>query len=163
MRKTPLLNFLYSLILVAVTALWCSYFSNWAMENFYGYLRLPDLTPPNYVFPIAWTIIYTLMIISFDFILNSEFSQKTKICINLYIANLLLQVLWSYIFFYNGWFLLGFAVIVILDFVVIVMIEQFHYINKTAAYLLIPYLVWISYATYLNWGIADLNGPSYIF
>ena len=163
MIKKSVLNFIYSLILVTLTALWCGYFNKVGMENFYSYINLPTLTPPDIVFPIVWTILYALMIISFYIIININDREKTKFTIQLFVTNCILQIIWSFLFFYNAYFMVGFAVIVLLDFVVIMMIEYFYKLNKISGILLIPYLLWLLFATYLNWAITDLNGAVYIF
>ena len=163
MAKKYVLNFIYSLILVTVTALWCGYYNKAGMENFYSYINLPSLTPPNIVFPIVWVILYALMVISFFIIINIEDRGKTKFAIQLFVANCIFQIIWSFVFFYNAYFMVGFAVIVLLDFIIIMMIEYFYKLSKIAGILLVPYLLWLLFATYLNWAITDLNGAVYIF
>lgn len=163
MPRHPLLNFAYSLILVVITALWCSWFTRVGMENFYSYIKLPAFTPPDYVFPVAWTIIYVLLILSFDKILNLGSGKHVQLAAQLFVGNLILQILWCFVFFYNAYFLVGFAVLVLLVFMAIVLTEKFYDLQKSAGILLIPYVAWLAFAAYLNWGIADLNGAVYPF
>lgn len=163
MPRHLVFNFLYSLFLVTVTAAMCSRFNLYAMENYYEYIHKPALTPPDYIFPIAWTIIYVMMIISFDFILNLAPPKLITFASMLFIGNLLLHILWSYIFFFNGYFLIGFAVLVVLDFLALGLVERFYRLHKIAGLMLLPYLAWLLFATYLNWQIVNLNGENYIF
>lgn len=160
MFEKPLYNFLYSLISVLLTAVVCSYFNRIGMQNFYSEINLSVLTPPNIVFPIVWTLLYAILVISFDLVLNHGDKQKIRPAAQAFILNLFLQALWTFVFFYNAYFLVGFAILVVLDFVVAAMIKMFYDVNKTAGLLLIPYMLWLLFATYLNWAVADLNGAT---
>ena len=64
-------------------------------------------------------------------------------------------------FFYNAYFLVGFAMLVVLDFVTAATMKMFYDVNKTAGLLLIPYMLWLLFATYLNWAVVDLNGATF--
>ena len=163
MFEKPLYNFLYSLISVLLTAVVCSYFNRIGMQNFYSEINLSVLTPPNIVFPIVWTLLYAILVISFDLVLNHADKQKVRPAAQAFILNLFLQALWTFVFFYNAYFLVGFAILVVLDFVVAAMIKMFYDVNKTAGLLLTPYMLWLLFATYLNWAVADLNGATFIF
>lgn len=159
----PLYNFLYSLILVLITAFLCSYFNHFGMQNFYSQLNLSVLTPPNVVFPIVWTLLYASLVISFDMVLNHTDINKIRSAAQVFTLNLFLQVLWTFVFFYYAYFLVGFAVLVALDLVTVAMMKIFYNINKKAGFLLIPYMLWLLFATYLNWAVVDLNGATFIF
>lgn len=163
MFEKPLYNFLYSLILVLVTAAVCSYFNNFGMQNFYSQINLSVLTPPNMVFPIVWGFLYVILVISFDMVLNHGEKQKIRLAAQVFTLNLFLQTVWTYIFFYNAYFLLGFAVLAVMDFVTLVMIKIFYAIDKKAGLILIPYIIWLLFATYLNWAVTDLNGAIFYF
>lgn len=163
MFEKPFYNFLYSLILVLATAAICSYFNRIGMRNFYSELNLSVLTPPNVVFPIVWTLLYALLVITFDIVLNHTDMTKIRPAAQVFTLNLFLQVLWTFVFFYYAYFLVGFAVLVLLDFVTAVMMKIFYDINKRAGLLLIPYLLWLLFATYLNWAVVNLNGATFIF
>ena len=107
MFEKPLYNFLYSLILVLITAAICSYFNRIGMQNFYSELNLSTLTPPNVVFPIVWTLLYAILVISFDMVLNRADKQKIRPAAQAFTLNLFLQALWTFVFFYNAYFLVG--------------------------------------------------------
>jgi len=163
MFEKPLYNFLYSLILVLITAFVCSYFNHFGMQNFYSQINLSALTPPNIVFPIVWTFLYATLVIAFDLVLNHEEKQKIRPAAQVFTLNLFLQAVWTYVFFYNAYFLVGFAVLVVLDFVTMAMIKIFYAMDKKAGILLIPYMLWLLFATYLNWAVVNLNGDTFVF
>lgn len=163
MFGNKLLNFLYAFLSVAVTAGLCGYLNDFGLSTFYQKIDLPLFTPPNNVFPIVWGILYTLLIISTTLVLNSEETPKVKSILQIFWLNMLFQIIWTYLFFYCGMFLAGFFAIILLDFITLWLIDAYHKIQKTASYLLIPYLLWLIFATYLNWGIIDLNGTAYVF
>ena len=160
MFQKSLYNFLLSLLLVIFTAVWCSYFNSFAMNGFYEQIQRSALTPPGYVFSIVWTLLYALMVISLDILLNMK-PEKSKHAVNFFLVNLLLQILWSFAFFYNGYFLIGLIILLMLDIVAAIQIEITYKLNKTAGLLLFPFGAWILFATYLNWIIYHLNGASY--
>lgn len=118
----------------------------------YNSLVQPPLSPPSIVFPIVWTILYVLMGISYYLLKNS--SKKEKI---IYFVQLGVNALWSLFFFIGKFYLFSFIWIILLDVLVIFMIGIFYHNNKASAYLQIPYLIWILFATYLNLGIYILN------
>ncbi len=115
-------------------------------------LSTPKLTPPNWVFPIAWTIIYTLMAISLYIIWN-----KCNKIPKIYLVQLIVNALWTIVFFGFQLRLLAFLIIILLIVLVSSMIIMFFLINKKAGYLNLPYLFWIIFAAYLNLGIYLLN------
>lgn len=118
-------------------------------------LQRPPLTPPGVLFPIVWTILYTLMGISTGILeVNKEFDGSTK---SIYYAQLFVNALWSIIFFTLKLRLFAFIWVILLDVLVLLMIMNFYRKNKTAGLLQIPYLVWVLFATYLNLGIYLLN------
>lgn len=119
----------------------------------YDTLVKPALSPPSIFFPIAWTIIYTLMGISY-FIVRKTLTTKEKL---LYYIQLAVNALWSIIFFVNEMYFLSIVWIVLLDVLVIIMIRIFIKENKISGILQIPYLLWILFATYLTIGIYILN------
>ena len=122
MFQKPFYNFLYSLFLVLLTFGFCSYFNSVGMESFYADINLSNLTPPDMVFPFVWTILYALLIFAFDVVLNSKNKEQIRPAATLFTLNLFLQVLWTFVFFYNANFFGGFIVLVILDLVIIFMI-----------------------------------------
>ena len=126
--------------------------------NTFNTLIKPSLSPPGWLFPVVWTILYTLMGISAYLIARStaEPIDKAK-ALAIYTYQLAVNFLWSIFFFNFEWYLFSFIWIILLWALVFLMIRAFYKINRTAAYLNIPYLIWITFAAYLNFGIWWLN------
>ena len=121
----------------------------------YNNLIKPTLSPPAIVFPIVWTIIYLLIGISYT--LLKEKGKVPKETKQLYYTQLIFNYLWTFIFFVFELRLLSVLWIIILDVLVIVMTYQFYKQNKLSGILLIPYVLWLLFATYLNISIYFLN------
>ena len=118
----------------------------------------PPLSPPAFLFPIVWTILYILMGISAYLIIKSDanLEEKTK-ALKIYIYQLIVNFLWPIFFFNLKWYFFSFLWILLLWVLIIVMIREFSRISKTAGYLLVPYLLWVTFATYLTFAIWVLN------
>jgi len=118
-------------------------------------LKQPPLAPPSILFPIVWTILYLLIGISYYLYKKNTYTNKTEIII--YYTQLLVNALWSIIFFTLK--LRFFSIIWILALIILIytLITLFNQKYKPSAYLLIPYLIWCIFATYLNIGIYLLN------
>lgn len=116
----------------------------------------PALTPPMIVFPIVWTILYILMGFSTYLVYNSESKSKTTAFV-IYGLQLAVNFLWTCLFFGAKNYLGALAAIVALLVLIIAMIFSFYKINKKSAYFQIPYLVWVSFATYLNYMVYLMN------
>ncbi len=119
--------------------------------NIYGSLNKPDLAPPAVVFPIAWSILYVLMGISLYMNRNNKRNMVT------FFIQLMLNYLWVFIFFGMQSWLGGFIVIILLDVMILYTILEFYKENKLSAYMMIPYLLWCVFASYLNFQIFLLN------
>lgn len=151
-------NAIYSFILVFITSLISKYFTDKGLDSFYDTLITPDVTPDGKYFGMAWGIIYFLLFLSFFLILSSKKTdEQSKDAHALFISQLFLQILWCFSFFYMEQLWASSIVIVVLDMVVALMLHTFFYINKWAFILLLPYLAWILFATYLNIFIIFLN------
>jgi len=152
--------FLISFFSVVLTALLGSLFTTRNMVSWYDKLNLPSLVPPSIVFPIAWNILFLLMIISFYMILKKDskkFLHLRKQIITLFSLQLVFNVLWVVLFFEFNWILISLLEIVLLEVMIIYLIIKTYKLNKTAAYLLIPYVIWIAFASILNLLIFLLN------
>ena len=124
--------------------------------NEFNMLNKPPLTPPATIFPVVWIILYILMGISAYLVYtsNSEYRQKA---LNIYIVQLFFNFIWSIIFFGLELRLLAFIWLIVLWILIINMIYVFKKVNPVAAYLQIPYLLWVTFAGYLNYMIYLLN------
>ena len=147
MRKA--LNIIVPILICFLVGMTASYFQADAIQTWYPTLNKPSLTPPNIAFPIAWSIIYLLMGTSIGLILNSNIINKRKISL-LFILQLLFNFSWSFSFFYLQNPLLGLINILILDILVVFYILRSYKVFKASSYLFLPYLIWITFATYLN-------------
>lgn len=122
----------------------------------YATLNQPPLSPPGFLFPIIWTILYILMGISSYIIYSSDSPEKSS-ALRLYGIQLFFNFCWSIIFFRFNLYLFAFIWLIALVVLIILMIWQFYKISPKAAYLQIPYLVWCLFAGYLNLAIFLLN------
>ena len=120
--------------------------------DIYQNINRPKLAPPGYIFPIVWTILYVLMGISSYLIHRSNHKNKETALI-IYYCQVLINFSWPIFFFNYQNFLLALAILFILNILVIVLIKVTYSINHLASYLLIPYLIWILFALYLNFWI----------
>lgn len=125
-------------------------------SDLYSQLTLPALSPPSYVFPIVWTILYILMGISAYLIYTSN-SESKDTALKIYGVQLLLNFIWPLVFFNLNNYVLAFIILVLLWITVAVMIYYFYKISPAAAFLQIPYLLWLTFAGYLNLAIILLN------
>lgn len=119
-------------------------------------LHKPPLAPPAWAFPIAWAILYALMGISSYLILQGE-GPKVKPALAIYGAQLAVNFLWPLVFFLGQAYLLAFFILVLLYGLVLWMIRAFRPIRPAAANLQLPYVLWLTYAAYLNLGVYLLN------
>ncbi len=127
--------------------------------NIYEEINTPSISPPSIVFPIVWAILYILMGVSATLVYNSKETlpdERTK-ALSTYGISLVVNFLWSIIFFNMRSYLFAFIWLVLLWILVIKTIIEYKPINKAAAYLQIPYLLWIIFAGYLSFSIYLLN------
>lgn len=129
------------------------------IAQWYPALAKPALTPPNWLFPLAWTLLYALMAWSFWRILRyrPQMPGRTT-AIALFVAQLALNALWSWAFFAARSPVAGLAVILALLIAIFATIRAFAALDSTAARLLWPYLGWVGFAAWLNGAIVWLNG-----
>lgn len=128
-----------------------------SMEAFSA-LNKPPLAPPAFLFPIVWTILYILMGISFYFIqTNNAKKQNCEKANSLYYYQLIVNFLWPIFFFRLKWYFFSFLWLLLLWILVFLMIQCFSKISKIASWLNIPYLLWLTFAGYLNFAIWWLN------
>lgn len=143
---------------ILITIIIGSFFTLFIMNSFgiYQEINRPILSPPSIVFPIVWTILYIFMGISLYLVSESKNYDKDKSYL-IYIVQLLINSIWPLFFFKFRFFLFSFIIILVLIYLVIKMIMEFYKHNKIAAYLQIPYLLWLIFASYLNLAIFLLN------
>lgn len=125
----------------------------------YAFLRKPPLAPPAILFPIVWTLLYILMGISSArvYLRKTEYPDEVFDALLNYALQLILNFLWPVIFFNMQTYLFAFIWLVVLWTGILKMIFKFSRLDTAAAYLQIPYLLWVTYAGYLNFMIYLLN------
>lgn len=126
--------------------------------DIYKQINTPPLSPPSWLFPVVWTILYFLMGVSLYLVWNKQdiYLDKKKAYL-LFCLQLFLNFIWSPVFFTARSFLLAFIILVLLIITVVFMIVEFYNIDKRAGLLQIPYLIWLLFAAYLNMAIYILN------
>ena len=126
-----------------------------SIANWYATLNKPSFNPPNYLFGPVWTLLFTLMAISAYLVWRKQ--KKITAELKIYGVQLGLNFLWSYLFF--GLQRPGLALfeILLLWIFIALTITKFYKVDKLAAYLLIPYILWVSFAAFLNYSIVILN------
>lgn len=121
-------------------------------------LNKPPLAPPGFVFPIVWTVLYFLMGVSCYLVIRDYTGEKeVKTAVVIYIIQLVVNTLWSFAFFGSRDCMSAFFILVSLWFVIVMMILEFGKTSPMAARLQIPYLIWVSFAGYLNFMICRIN------
>ncbi len=146
---------LLSLLLSLGTGALSSLFTRNSMPV-YEMLEKPPLAPPPMVFPIVWTILFILMGIAAYRIYRSSSPLKRPALV-LYVVNLAVNFFWPLLFFGLQAYLLAFIWLLLLWVIIIALLVVFRQIDRLAAWLLVPYFLWVSFAGYLNLGIYLLN------
>ncbi len=155
--KIDIKKLVISILLPLVVGGLASLLTSDTMEQF-ELLNKPALSPPAWLFSVVWTILYILMGFSFYLVNNSNTTaSEIATARRAYYLQLVVNFLWSIFFFDLKWYWFSFLWLILLWILIIVMIRRFAEISKTAAYLNIPYLAWVTFAGYLNFAIALLN------
>jgi tryptophan-rich sensory protein len=150
-KQKKFLIFLISLLVVfSVAAIGSIFTSSSVNTEWYSSIK-PSITPPNYVFPIVWNILFFLIALSlyFSWVYSSK-KEKPKIIL-VYSINLFLNILWSILYFGLKNPALAFFELIIFFFSILIMILVSYKIKKVSSYLLIPYLLWVGFASFLNY------------
>jgi benzodiazapine receptor len=147
-----------SLVICQLAGVIGSIFTTSAISTWYATLKKPAFTPPNWVFSPAWITLFVLMGISAFLVWNKGLSdQKVKIALSIFVAQLLLNVLWSVMFFGLRSPLAGLIEIAVLWIAILLSILYFFKVSEIAGVLLLPYILWVSFAAILNFSIWRLN------
>lgn len=127
--------------------------------DIYSVIVQPPLAPPSILFPIVWTVLFTLMGIGAALVYKKkdEMPKESQDAIAVYAVNLFVNFFWSIIFFNMRAFLFSFIWLILLWAIILIMILKFRKVSPLAAYLQIPYLLWVAFAGYLNLAIFLLN------
>jgi tryptophan-rich sensory protein len=135
-----------------------SIFTTPAIPTWYASLVKPAFSPPNYVFGPVWSILFLLMGISAYLVWKEGFGKKkVKIALKIFFVQLALNTLWSILFFGLKSPMVSLAEIILLWVLIFITIKKFYEISKIAGSLLIPYILWVTFASILNLSIVLLN------
>lgn len=145
-----------SLILPQLIGLAGSVFTAPAIDTWYAQLNRPVIAPPNWVFAPVWTLLFLLMGISL-YLLRISRSKKASLALKYFYIQLGLNFLWSLFFFGLKMPWLAFAEIIVLWYYIFQTIKTSLRVKPLAGYLLIPYLLWVSFASLLNFSFAYIN------
>lgn len=134
------------------------FFTVTGVESWYQTIQKPSWNPPNWIFGPVWTTLYIMMGVALFLVWKEDTSEELKkIAFTLFAVQLILNFFWSFIFFNQqqpGWALVE---IIAMWVFILLTIFAFAQVNKTAAWLLVPYISWVSFATILNYTIWQLN------
>jgi len=129
-----------------------------SIPTWYAALNKPPFNPPNWLFGPAWTILYIMMGISSYLIWEKGWEKpEVKIALALFAIQLILNSSWSVLFFGTHSLIRGFVCIVFLWFAILLTMIKFFALSSTAGWLLVPYILWVSFASILNYFIMVLN------
>ena len=128
------------------------------MDSFQA-LNKPPLSPPGWLFPVVWTVLYTMMGVASYLVLVSGGSQAdVSSALLFYGVQLAFNFVWSFLFFSFELYWFAFVWLIALWILILITALKFSKLSDVAAYLMLPYLAWVTFAAYLNFGIALLNG-----
>jgi tryptophan-rich sensory protein len=128
--------------------------------EWYDQLSKPFFAPPNWLFAPAWTVLFLLMAIAFYLVWLKWPAKEAKMAVSLYLAQLALNVVWNFLFFGQqsaSGMMFALAEIVVLLAMIAITTFRFYQVDKRAGYLMVPYLLWVAFATCLNAAIWLMN------
>ena len=157
MNTAQIIKLAISMILTLGVGAIAGMFTASGVSGWYATLNRPSFSPPNWLFGPVWTALYTLLGISLFLIWNIEPSKERNIALIVFFVQLFFNFCWSFIFFHFKMIGPALIDIIILWVSIFVMLLMFYKIRSLAAYLNIPYLLWVSFATILNGAYYFLN------
>lgn len=157
MLKSRWFKLLISLILPNAVGGIASFFTMPAVRSWYVTLAKPSFNPPSWVFAPAWTLLYVMMGIAFFLIWDNSKGRRSVFACWFFIIHLFVNGLWSFLFFGLQSPGLAFINIIILWAMIGALIFLFWRLNKVAAWLMVPYWLWVTFAAFLNYAILRLN------
>lgn len=157
MERSNVIKAINSIALTVGLGAGSGYLTVKEIPTWYAGLVKPSFNPPNYLFGPVWTILYILMGISLFLIWKQPPSPQRKKAITIFLIQFALNIAWSFIFFNQHQILGALIDIIAMWFLIQFTMILFGKLNKTAAWLLLPYLLWVTFATMLNTAIWLLN------
>lgn len=127
-------------------------------QTMFSMMNKPALSPPGWLFPVVWTILYVLMgIASYIIYQHGKEREDVKSALSFYLVQLAFNFFWTIIFFNYESYLFAFIWLIVLWGLILITLLKFNKISRAAAYLMIPYLIWVTFAGYLNLAIYMRN------
>ncbi|MBW6518876.1 MAG: tryptophan-rich sensory protein [ANME-2 cluster archaeon] len=158
MKVENIIKLIFSISICQFAGVLGSKFTSPSIPGWYASLQKPYFSPPNWIFAPVWILLFTLMGISLYLVLRENFNDNTvKIGMVIFTFQLLLNISWSFLFFNLQNILFAFFEIIFLWIAISLTIYQFWKINKKSSYLLVPYLLWVTFAAILNFSIWRIN------
>jgi len=157
MNKSKLIKLVISIILPLGIGAVAGIFTSDAIPGWYETLNKPSFNPPNRLFGPVWTILYIIMGISLYLIWKQSPGKERNRAILVFLIQLFLNFCWSFLFFYYHQIGLAMVEIILLWFSILYMMVLFYKIKPLAAYINIPYLLWVTFASILNAAYFFLN------
>jgi benzodiazapine receptor len=157
MKNSLFLKFVLSILLPLCVGAIAGIVTAQEIPEWYATLNRPSFSPPNWLFAPVWTSLYILMGMSLFLIWKQDTSKERNMAILIFLIQLLLNFLWSFIFFYFKMIGLALVDIALLWINLVVMLVLFYKIRPMASYVNIPYLLWVTFATVLNASYYFLN------
>ena len=156
--KNKIIKLVLSVLTCQLAGIIGGIFTSQSVKTWYQTINKPDFTPPSWIFGPVWVLLYLLMGIALFLIWDLKIKTHGRgMALILFFVQLGLNTLWSFLFFYLHNPLLGLIGIIILLFFIVLTTWAFFRLNPWAGYLMIPYLLWVSFATVLNYSIWTLN------
>ena len=157
MKKANWKSYVFWIVLTEATGLLAGLLSRPGTQIYEDMVLKPALSPPGWLFPVVWSILYLLMAIGVARIALSQEASSRKSALRIYLLQLAVNFVWPLIFFNLRAFGAAFFWLVLLWALIVWMTLSFREIDKSASALQIPYLIWVAFAGYLNCGVWMLN------
>ena len=157
MKIKDILKLGISIVLCQLAGFLGSLFTTSAIPTWYETLDKPFFTPPNWIFSPVWISLFILMGISLFVVWRRQDHPRFKTALIFFFVQLILNIFWSAAFFGLRFFLIGLIDIVLLWVAILLTIQHFLRISKMAGLLLLPYILWVSFAVVLNFSLWILN------
>jgi benzodiazapine receptor len=157
MKFNDIVRLVIALAASFLAAIIGSYFTIPSINTWYDTLNKPFFTPPSWLFGPAWTVLYILMAIALYLVWSLPKSKARDAAIAVFAGQLIMNVLWSVGFFGFHNILLGVVLIILLLILIVLTTYEFYKLSKPAAYAMVPYILWVCFATCLNVAVYFLN------
>lgn len=158
MKTKNIIKLIVSIVMPLLAGFIGSMYTMPNITSWYAYLVKPDFAPPNWIFGPVWTTLYILMGISLYLVWKNGFGKENvRLAILMFGYQIILNTLWSYLFFGLQNMLFGLIGIIVLWYAILVNMTMFARVSRKAAAFFLPYLVWVTFAGYINYILLTLN------